>query len=277
MNPVQVHKKDIYTILYQSFLDRKDFDIESELEQLILEASSENNYSFSNGLLGIGWLVSFFTKYKLLDGNADEVLYDFDDNIYKIVTKTIGSKEINIEEVLAQLLYFQQRLQNNMTQFNSNRKILLFECQKLLVEKIGNFLKNTSIEKFIVEKSAIILRLSYLTSTTLNEKEVEEIFYKTMDDLVSYFKIRRIVSVFEKEALLNTLFAAMQYKNPHWVVCLEDALGCIDLNTERFKFLLYLKDNFSEDGFLISNLSLPIYTENLSYLFFCVSNFKIKI
>lgn len=270
-------RKNIYNLLDQYLFERKELDLESELEQLILEASIENNYSFSDGLVGLGWLISFLTKYALLEADADEVLYDFDDNIYKMTIKTIASKEIHIEELLSQLLYFQQRLQNNMTQFNSNRKILLFESQKLLIEKIGVFLKSTAIETQLEEKSAIMLRFSYLTATTLNEKEIEEMFYGTMEELVLYFERNIIFEQGEKRALLNTLFAAMQYKNPYWIASLENILKHTDLSSEDFKFLLHLRANFSEDGFLLSKLPRSTYAQNIPYLFFCVSNFKISI
>src|SRR5690606_21640352 len=113
--------------------------------------------------IGAGWLLSFLHQQEIIKDDIDELLYDFDDNFYKIAVKIVVDDSASLNELLDIISYQQQRIQNKSNAYNFHRRFSLFETIKILTKKLISKLETDELS--IQDKVKCLLKLSYLSRT----------------------------------------------------------------------------------------------------------------
>lgn len=199
-----------YELLYL-FVSDNDNQITNEqlLENWLNDVLLREDYSFDSGLLGLGWMICYLIHEEYLEGNADEILEDIDDTIYKLTIKEVISEEINIENLIQFMTYYQQRL-TYKSEENYFRRFSHLECLKLLVEKGNQYLKeNNDLQKSV----DLLLKYSFLVKTCMYEELVEAYFYKSIEDALDQLELDGIDDI---ESVLKLGLAIKQYEHPYW-------------------------------------------------------------
>lgn len=267
---LDVKKKNVFGILYNAlYLQNKD-EVEIDLDALMLVAIEQDDYSFDCGLLGLGWLITFLVQLEYFELDVEEVLYDFDDNMYKLAMKAIADRESQIDHLFELIVYFQQRLQSKINYNNFYRRFSLYECLRLLIEKLTKTISEDQISIFQLSK--VSCKMSYLIKTCLNEREIEVIYYDQMEFLISCFEKKSHLTELETQALCYTLLSANQYKNPFWEMRLEHVLHSKGALSEEVRFLIGLNDIGFNEKIDISTLDFTGIIEKDQLLFFVVTN-----
>jgi hypothetical protein len=161
MNHSLIIMTDVCQVISEYLVDLDKNKYEKHLEFFIDSAIDRDDYSFNTGLIGAGWLISFFHKNEVIEDDIDEILFDFDDNFYKLAMKAVVDTNNSYEEILHLIHYFQQRIQNKSTQHNFYRRFTLFETIRLLTEKLSSQLRNNTLTRN--QEIEVLLKLSYLS------------------------------------------------------------------------------------------------------------------
>lgn len=187
------------------------------------EVVSREDFSFDTGLLGLGWLVGYLIQEKHIEGDANEVLEDIDDTVYKLTIKEVLSGDLDIERLLQFVTYYQQRLCYH-SQVSFYRRFTHFECMKLLIDKLNKFLLETPAcsEVTVRQKTTILLKYSFLIRTCVSEGLVEVAFYQAIEELIQLFGNDPDISTLQPE-LVKLLLCVQQYEHPYW----EHSIGKI--------------------------------------------------
>lgn len=194
------------------------------LDDWASEVVQNEDYGFENGLLGLGWLIGYLIQEKYINGNADEVLEDIDDMLYKLTIVEILCPETNITRLLHFVSYYQQRIQYpSKTHFF--KQFTHIECMKLLLEKLNEYLLEDSLKlpEDISKQIHIVHKFSYLFKTCITEELVEEGFYVTMERLIVFFEDLERPQKYQ-EQIARLYIVARQYANPYWEVKLKAIL-----------------------------------------------------
>lgn len=189
------------------------------LDRWAEEVTTINNYTFDNGVTGLGWLIAFLIQKEHIGGNVDEILEDVDDNIYKFTIKSILSEPTNVDQLLELVTFYQQRFTDGIANHNFYRKFSHFECMKLLTEKLNAFLSEVPVnDENLCTKINILLKYSYLAESGIIETLVEEAFYSQIEKLIIYFNDTEPTRFNEglMISLLKFLVCVKQYQNSHW-------------------------------------------------------------
>lgn len=204
--------------IFHTYLTSANND--SDKQQLLDEWSERvlvrGDYSFEYGLLGLGWLIGFLIDNGHIEGDADEILEDIDDNVYKLTIKEVLDKNLNVEALLGYVTYYQQRLAYKSSD-HFYRRFTHFECIKLILEKLNKFLLEIpAISKDIVQqKISVLLKYSYLLKTCVSESLVEEAFYHAIEELIETLEQSKNSDSYQKEiAMLH--ICVQQYEHPCW-------------------------------------------------------------
>ncbi|WP_223583052.1 hypothetical protein [Sphingobacterium sp. GVS05A] len=217
MNGVEIKTLDIYDIVDLYLNGERYEDAEICFEGFIEVALEKEDYSFANGLLGAGWLISYLIKHGFIDEDPDDLLHDFDDNIYKIAIKAVVSNATSISELLELICYYQERIQNKPIKYNIFRSFIQREILKLLVDKMLKIVTSDTRKILRQELSSILLKLSYLVMNGYQESDIEEILYSKMECLITHYQSTKTVeSAADIDTLYNLLLTSRQYNNPYW-------------------------------------------------------------
>jgi hypothetical protein len=206
-----------------------------------------------------------------VEGDADDILEDIDDSIYKLTIKEVLDHTVNIAQTLYYVTYYQQRLQY-VSGAHFYRRFTHFECIKLLLEKLNTFLlqQQDSITKDnIKDITDIVLKYSYLTKSCVNEKLVEEAFYPTVEKLIAFFASAENRQGTE-ESFIKLYVTVRQYDNPYWESKLE-AKALVN-TTETPWVELACQDNWLQGDIL----KIVEAQENKIFLYQMVTNIKTK-
>lgn len=245
----------LYSFILLSPAERND----QLLDNWAAEVIAENKYGFEDGLLGLGWLVAYLIETNHIEADADEILEDIDDTIYKLTIREIMNEYTDTNNLLQFVSYYQQRLQYQ-SKAHFYRRFTHFECLKLLIEKLNTSIstKEPILVKDTGELTNIMLKYSYLIKTCMSEKLVEQHFYATIEQLISLFEQEDNI-LGNEQALAKLLICAKQYDNPYWVdklrsICIqnESIIKNTDKHTKRwFKIAAdYPEQNFSLKEFV---------------------------
>jgi len=211
-------QQDTFDIFYRYISSCSEDREEELLDNWSSTVLSTNDYSFESGLLGLGWLIAFLIENDYIEGDADEILEDIDDTVYKLTIREVLEPTTNVTSLLYYSTYYQQRIQ-----YKSNapfyRRFAHFECMKLLLEKLNSFLLESSdftSSSILSDQIQVVLKYSYLTKTCINEELVDEAFYTTVERLLDFFEHQQNPAKFEDE-LAKLYICIRQYENPHWI------------------------------------------------------------
>ena len=200
-------------ILYQYVFNQAETSL---LENWIEKIIEKGTYDFNGGLLGAGWLVTYLIQHNYIEGDADEILEDIDDAIYKLTIQKVLAKETDISSLLHHITYYQQRMQYK-SKAPYYRRFVHLECVKLLLDRLNNTLTETnainrSEASLFVD---IIFKYTYLVNTTINEELLQEAFYPATEDLISYYESQLNIATSIQE-LAKLYLSVKQYGNPYW-------------------------------------------------------------
>lgn len=212
-------------------------EAENLLDDLSVLLSDITDYSFSNGITGVGWMIEFLAQQQLLCINTDEVLEDLDDNCYKMTLKCLVESTCDFRSIEGLLQYHHIRSESKNRNQLFYRHFIHNECLALLSDRL---IKHVKIKVLSLHKGELksddlvflsmsILKISHVMRTL--EKVFEKVFYDAIEALLYYFK-----SFAEKymaknyqdylyihiEICMYTLMAVKQYDNPQWQNILEE-------------------------------------------------------
>lgn len=239
-----------------------DYDL---INQLIEKASIRNDYSFKNGLSGIGWLLSHLYDKNIYKINIDEYLHDFDDNIYKLTLSNISlykTKEADL--VLDYCSYLHQRLLNTKTKHDVFRKFALYECLVIavtfLLENLDKLKTSTAIK--------VLIRYTFLENTILSYKGHLGIHYfKYFEKVIKQYENKKLNKV-DIENVVLLYLSACQYKQKQWIMILKKILN----NNHNSIFLHTQK--IEKEGVIPVDF-LKIFYKKSNILTFVASNYII--
>lgn len=237
----------------------------TSINQLIEQASIRNDYSFKNGLSGIGWLLSHLYDKNIYKINIDEYLYDFDDNIYKLTLSNISLYETKKADLLLDYCsYLHQRLLNTNTTHDVFRKFTLYECLVIavtfLLENLDKLKTNTAIK--------VLIRYTFLENTILAYKEHLGIHYFTYFEKVIKQYENKILNKDDIENVVLLYLSACQYKQKQWIMILKKILN-------KNHNSIFLQTKKIEKESIIPIDFLKNFYQNSNTLTFVASNYII--
>lgn len=107
----------------------------NHLDYLIKSVYEVSSLSFSNGLLGIGWMVEFITQNHYISPIYDSLLEEIDDIIYKWINfHGLSSYKLD-EGYLGCLLYFCYRIKGNRISL-PYKELALMECIVIICSRL---------------------------------------------------------------------------------------------------------------------------------------------
>ncbi|RPH33133.1 MAG: hypothetical protein EHM93_06270 [Bacteroidales bacterium] len=134
----------LFNFYYSKFKnEQSSYDIGYELIGKIFESinSGKNNYSFSGGVAGIGWLIEHLKEQEFIDSNCNEMLCELDDLVYEKMTQDIQSRNFDyLHGALGFGLYFLSRLKERSNIENYLIK-LVDELEKISTLDINDGIK----------------------------------------------------------------------------------------------------------------------------------------
>ncbi|WP_270087401.1 hypothetical protein [Sphingobacterium sp. SYP-B4668] len=213
----------VYDILKINLIKSENEKSTSLLDDWADQVVASGNHEFDRGLLGLGWLINFLIHEQIIEGDADEILEDMDDTIYKLTIKEVLNSEVNVHNMLEFVTYYQQRLIYTSSA-HFYRRFTHHECMKLLVDKLNAYLIKADLSnQCLSEITDIMQKYSFLLKTCLNEKLLEAVFYKVFEELITYYE--NDLNEIDQSNVLKLGIAAKQYGNPFWEKCLSDILA----------------------------------------------------
>ncbi|GAB3967320.1 hypothetical protein GCM10028806_09460 [Spirosoma terrae] len=165
-------------------LSDKGFDILLDVNSTI---SSVTDYSFDEGLAGIGWTIEWLIQNSFItDVNSDEILGSIDDTLYKSIMYAEDDNLGLPDGTLGKLVYFLARYSNQSNNSSRYVKLSIKECLVMLTDDIhlkllsedGVLFKEVISVRDIVDIGNLLIILSDLLTSRINESIVEKIVYK---------------------------------------------------------------------------------------------------
>ncbi|WP_454059871.1 hypothetical protein [Elizabethkingia ursingii] len=174
-------------LLFLSADEKNKHKWQELLNTISEEVSTSSDYSFETGITGFGWLIAFLHQEKLIDIDSDDILEDFDDQIYKLTLQELSHQNTDIGTLLGLIDYHIIRHRNKNSNEQYFRKFLHQECINLIVEKLNTFIgyyisKKELTQTQIENSSKILLKFSYL-SNYINNKIISD----QLPDQLYYF------------------------------------------------------------------------------------------
>ena len=256
--PMEIEFNNIYN-LYYIFFDSSLKRSEEILEEYIYFAIEKGDYTFETGLLGAGWFISFLVNQDLITLDVDEVLFDLDDNLYKIAIKLIVTDKIAINELLSFIAYYKERIKNSINNHNFFRSFGNHEIMKMLIHRLGTWMNEISSQSTTLPLTKAILILSSLFQDGFNESEIDVVFYDKIEFLIRQFESKIIsFNEIDLESLYYLLFSARLYRNPCWIKKIEGLISKNITESTRVKKLkiinsFFLREEHSQAIYLLQN------------------------
>ncbi|RQO74313.1 hypothetical protein DBR43_02645 [Pedobacter sp. KBW06] len=169
----------------------------------LLDEVAENialveEYSFNDGLIGIGWAIEFLAQNNFIEVNTDDFLEDLDDELYKLI---MYSKAPSIDlntGTLGRMLYLYKRLTAQNPERNFYKEICNKECMVLLIDELYESLisdENSVLnqdfnqleEETIITISQSLIMACKLLPLQLNFSLLNEIICKITSKIEAHF------------------------------------------------------------------------------------------
>jgi len=221
------------------------------LNILFEEAILQNDISFSRGVLGIGWFSSFIYNLKIHKNfDIDESLYELDDLSYKISMNALNDPILFRDEILGCSLYIHQRILNKPTEIESNRRLILHECLRLLMNSYLEILNN-KIHHIDLD---IVLQYNFLNRTFFEDREGLELFYQKVEEIIDFINkpSRNNMKAIDLQNLFFLMAMAIQAKNSYWIDSIQNTV--LNKTYEKRFDQLHRNLNVQFDG----TFSLPV-------------------
>ncbi|AMR41980.1 hypothetical protein HZP39_11135 [Elizabethkingia anophelis] len=182
------------------------------------EITTSKDYSFDTGITGFGWLVAFLHQEKLIDIDSDDILEDFDDQIYKLTLQELSDQNTNIDTLLGFIDYHIIRHRNKNFNEQHYRKFIHQECINLIVEKlsilIDYYISIKELSQVQIENCCdILLKFSYLSNyinnKIINDQLPGQLYYfikHTQINLQPYNNFKKICQKKLRQACENKNF-----------------------------------------------------------------------
>lgn len=196
------------------------------------------SYCFADGLMGIGWGIEWIAQNKYLKINTNEVLWDLDDEVYRLVIFSRAESQDLKTGTLARALYLYKRITAINKEVNFYRETVLLECLVLCIDELYESLmpaNENGIRQLIpiTTKNAKLLAQALVLTCKLSPLN--------LDHQVSILHDAIVAAVLAKTALvdtglgkgqdyllLNSLYvASLQFQHEVW----------FKLSKERLKLL----------------------------------------
>lgn len=270
-----------YDILYTYHITKSGNVPEDLLDNWASKVTKGRDFSFKTGLLGLAWLIAYLIQEKIIEGDADEVLEDVDDVLYKLAIKEIVQPVPQVPQLLDYITYYQQRLKYT-SKAHFYRRFTHFECMKLMLEKLNEFLLDAessfspdSISQYI----NVVLKHSYLCKASITESLIEKAFYPTVEKLINYF-LEQKTELICPEELAKLHICVKQYDHPHWNKQIEDIYN-VKFNHKKIE-----NESEAKVGWKVLNECYPYqkipmgsdFSERDRYnLYLFITNVKLKV
>lgn len=140
-------------VLLSLLISAKDkSSIDTQLGEIHLEYIHEHAYeipniSFSEGLIGVGWILELVTQCNYGKNNYDMLLEEIDDIVYKLVTFHHQIPFSMDNGYIGCLFYFYYRLKAVRRQMNFYKEVALKECSALIMIKLYNEIKKEKLAR----------------------------------------------------------------------------------------------------------------------------------
>ncbi|KGE16124.1 hypothetical protein [Sphingobacterium deserti] len=262
--------------------DHDESVLKTNLDVLIKDVVEREDYSFHNGILGVGWLLEYLEQNDYLYfGDLDELLIDIDDNIYKLSSVALSDQNESVIRYLEYLSYFQLRRTNKRKTNNFYRNFVHKECLALIINRLI-YLYDACKKINSIEGNDLpltLLKISSLTNTGLEEYRMEEFFFYWMEYFCEYYSNKqKDLDARHSENVLFLLITAIQYDNPYWVglfsQILYDNLELLDMN--RCGFVIPSLINSDPSIKMDVGSVNPLCMEILMIFVVNIKNLKIK-
>lgn len=245
-------KQNTYSLLSLYLQSSSNSNLSHDLlERWANDIIKKNDYTFKNGIIGLGWLVDFLIQNGYMFGDANEILEDVDDNLYKFSIKISLEEPPNIDMLLELITFYQQRITNKKSTTQFYRSFTHFECLKLLLSRLNRFLLDSPVNSRTSPlKINTVLKYSFLMKSWLTESLVEEAFYTSIESLIPYLEdlSEEIGYIVDLEVdVLKLLACVVQYQNTYWIEKLYHTFkkirGSREPSTEGMIWEYVLQDN----------------------------------
>lgn len=206
---------------------------ELALDSVGSKLANYSDFSFSNGIVGIGWMIEFCAQNGLLKIDSDDILEDVDDKIYQVTLITLSKNLAEFTEILDLITYYELRLLKKNSGAHYYRRFTHLECLILLIEYCQkkleiNILSKNNDKKHFNEVALVLLKFSHLTSKGFSDTHFEDIFYESMEFFITHFEPLRLLYLEHLpeapdivELYMLLCMTARQYNNPYWISELE--------------------------------------------------------
>jgi len=210
----------------------------------------------------------------------------------------VAKSEIDILEALGLVNYHQIRRKSQNAESHFYRKFIHSECLRLLSDKLNTYLLSKIVELEEGKELAlndlgimtkVVGNFSYLMISIMNEKLLQESFYKAVELLIIYYQrfIDKINGSDQKvlpycENCLLLLLAVKQYDNPYWIEKVEELYFALKgkLSVEQFTDSLYYQKLMSIEEVYIdsafdNNRLIELIETAPELLVFYLNNYKL--
>lgn len=151
-----------YYLMY-SVLGKKNYveKARSLVDDLGDNINNAQELNFENGLSGIGWGIEWLVQNKFIDANTNDILEEFDDELYKTV---VFAKSLDLslsKGTIGKAMYFYKRLTSRNQNTSRYRDICNQECLVLLIDELN--------DKLLDEENNLYVETELLNTTIANE------------------------------------------------------------------------------------------------------------
>lgn len=232
--------------------DRNHAIASREIHKVIENLDKIDSFSFSRGLLGIGWGLESISQNKWVDWDTDLLLYDFDDLIYEqsCFFKST-SLSLNMGS-LGKALYFYQRILSHKTPNLSYRNLLNQECLLLLTGEISQFLLDEKGGILKQKEASTVEDLIFIAQSALLLFHIYQI--KLGGNVIS--NTLRILIKYIEKTLEDTLEVSL---GPLYLLNSYSIIAASLSNSHMLNKIVRWRRSFSQTNSLTYDSTMEIY------------------
>ncbi|QPH38945.1 lanthionine synthetase LanC family protein [Pedobacter endophyticus] len=238
-------------------------------DEIIDNIANVECYSFSEGLLGIGWAIEWLNQNNFIKLDTDDFLEDLDDEIYKLIMYSKArSIDLNTGTV-GRILYLYKRVTAQNPNRNFYRDICNKECLVLLIDELHEKLltgdnallnKRLSLQpENISNISQVLIMLCKLVALRLNYDLVKEMICKVTLKIEEFLTEETV-----KNYDINVINLIGAWLEAGDILLCDEWVAKSYLAYDKIKHLISLEECSSQQLFISSCFQSQYctYTEN---------------